>query len=44
MVSTADIDDVVVTGTRSASVQTSLAVTAQDIEKFQVLKDQYLIM
>jgi hypothetical protein len=32
MVSTADIDDVVVTGTRSASVQTSLAVTAQDIE------------
>jgi len=32
MVSTTDIDDVVVTGTRSASVQTSLAVTAQDIE------------
>ena len=32
MISTADIDDVVVTGTRSASVQTSLAVTAQDIE------------
>ena len=32
MVSTADIDDVVVTGTKSASVQTSLAVTAQDIE------------
>ena len=33
MVSTADIDDVVVTGTRSASVQTSLAVTAEDITK-----------
>jgi len=33
MVSTADIDDVVVTGTRSASVQTSLAVTSQDIER-----------
>ena len=32
LVSTADIDDVVVTGTKSASVQTSLAVTAQDIE------------
>ena len=32
LVSTADIDDVVVTGTRSSSVQTSLAVTAQDIE------------
>ena len=33
MVSTADIDDVVVTGTRSASVQTSLAVTSQDTER-----------
>jgi hypothetical protein len=32
LVLTSDIDDVVVTGTRSASVQTSLAVTAQDIE------------
>jgi len=32
LVSTADIDDVVVTGSRSGSVQTSLAVTSQDIE------------
>ena len=32
LVLVSDIDDVVVTGTRSASVQTSLAVTAQDIE------------
>ena len=32
LVLASDIDDVVVTGTRSASVQTSLAVTAQDIE------------
>ena len=32
LVSTADIDDVVVTGTKTASVQTSLAVTSADIE------------
>ena len=32
LVLASDIDDVVVTGSRSASVQTSLAVTAQDIE------------
>ena len=32
LVSNADIDEVVVTGTKTASVQTSLAVTAQDIE------------
>ncbi len=32
LVLSSDIDDVVVTGTRTASVQTSLAVTAQDIE------------
>ena len=32
LVLSSDIDDVVVTGTRAASVQTSLAVTAQDIE------------
>jgi|TARA_B100001093_G_scaffold36918_1_gene31626 hypothetical protein len=32
LISNADIDDVVVTGTKSASVQTSLAVTSQDIE------------
>jgi len=32
LVTSADIDDVVVTGTKSASVQTSLAVTSQDIE------------
>ncbi|MDB2489683.1 TonB-dependent receptor, partial [Gammaproteobacteria bacterium] len=32
LVSNADIDEIVVTGTRTASVQTSLAVTAQDIE------------
>ena len=31
LVLTSDIDDVVVTGTRSATVQTSLAVTAEDI-------------
>ena len=32
LVSNADIDEVVVTGTKTATVQTSLAVTAQDIE------------
>jgi hypothetical protein len=32
LVSNADIDDVVVTGTKTASVQTSLAVTSADIE------------
>ena len=32
LVSNADIDEVVVTGTNTASVQTSLAVTSQDIE------------
>ena len=32
LVLSSDIDDVVVTGTRAASVQTSLAVSAQDIE------------
>ena len=31
LVSNADIDEVVVTGTKTATVQTSLAVTAQDI-------------
>jgi hypothetical protein len=32
LVSNADIDEVVVTGTKTATIQTSLAVTAQDIE------------
>ena len=33
LVLTSDIDDVVVTGTRSSSVQTSLAVTSEDISR-----------
>ena len=32
LISNADIDEVVVTGSKTATVQTSLAVTAQDIE------------